>query len=86
MVAFHTLDGRFDDVEGGAAESVGGLRDAVDGELSCALFAHDAAFADGLATGFELGLDETDELTLPGGCRDPGRALRGRPAVPESPR
>ena len=39
--------------------------DAVDGELVGGGVADDAAFADVLAAGFELGLDEDDGVALP---------------------
>jgi hypothetical protein len=62
VVAFHALNGRVDQVQIVAAEGAGGVPDAVDGELAGGGFAHDATFADMLAAGFKLRLDQDDSL------------------------
>jgi hypothetical protein len=78
-VAFHTEEGRVDEIEGLAAEIADGGLDAVDGELAGGGVADNAAFADVLAAGFELGLDEDDGFALPlracgcEGCYDRGQ-------------
>ncbi len=64
-VAFHAEDGGVDEGEGLAAEGPDGVLDAVDGELVGGGVSDDAAFADVLATGFELGLDEEDGVAVP---------------------
>jgi hypothetical protein len=75
-VAFHAEDGRVDEGEGLAAERADGVFDAVDGELVGGGVADDAAFADVLAAGFELGLDEEDGFALPRFRVGRGRRLR----------
>src|SRR5437879_10277727 len=75
VIALHAVDGGVDDLERGCAEAARGLADAVDGELAGAGVADDAALADVLAPGFELGLDEDDGATAPGGS---GGCARGR--------
>ena len=64
-VAFHAEDGRIDEVEGLAAQLVDGGFDAVDGELVGGWVPDDTSFADVLAAGFELRLDEEDCFPLP---------------------
>src|ERR1700691_2131664 len=59
-IAFSAGDGRVDDVDLRAADLLDAGADAVDGELTGGGIAHDAAFADALAAGFELGFDEDD--------------------------
>ena len=57
-IAFGAGDGGVDDVEVAATEFGGAGADAIDGQLVRGGVADDAAFADALAAGFELGLDE----------------------------
>ena len=81
-VAFHAEDGGVDEGEGLAAKGSDGVLDAVDGELVGGGVADDAAFADVLAAGFELGLDEEDRVAVPVlACRserrDDGRENEG---------
>jgi hypothetical protein len=64
-VPFHAEYGGVDEGEGLAAESADGVFDSVHGELVGGGIADDAAFADVLAAGFELGLDEEDGFALP---------------------
>ncbi len=64
-VAFHAEDGGVDEVEGVAAEVADGGLDAVHGELVRGGVADDAAFADVLAAGFKLRLDEEDGVAVP---------------------
>ena len=64
-VAFHAEDGGVDEGEGLAAEGSDGVLDAVDGELVGGGVADDAAFADVLAAGFKLGLDEENCVAVP---------------------
>ena len=65
MVAFHAENGRVGEVEAGGAEIAGGGGDAVDGDLAGSGISNNAAFADVLAAGFELGLDEDDGGAVP---------------------
>ncbi len=64
-VAFHAENGGVDEGEGLAAEGSDGVLHAVDRELVGVGVADDAAFADMLAAGFELGLDEEDCVAVP---------------------
>ena len=64
-VAFHAENGGVDEGEGLAAEGSDGVLDAVDRELVGFGVADDTAFADMLAAGFELGLDEEDCVAVP---------------------
>ena len=57
-VALGAGDGRGNDVDVGGAERVEAGADTVNGELVRGGVADDAAFADVLAAGFELGLNE----------------------------
>ena len=59
-IAFGAGDGGVDDFDVGAAGLFDAGAHAVDGELMGGGIADDAAFADVLASGFELGLDEED--------------------------
>lgn len=61
-IAFSAGDGRVDDFNLRAAGLFDAGTNAIDGELMRGGIAHDAAFADALAAGFELGLDENDGL------------------------
>jgi len=84
VVALHAVDGGVDDLEVGGTERQGGLMDAVDGELAGTGLTDDAAFADVLAAGFELGLDKDNGVALPElacgheGGEDGGKDERGR--------
>jgi hypothetical protein len=64
-IPFHAEDGRVDEGEGLAAESAHRIFYAVDGQLVGGRIADDAAFANVLAAGFELRLDEENGVALP---------------------
>jgi len=66
VVALHTVDWGVDDFYGGAMPLDDTVTDALNGGLTRVGVADDAAFADVLAAGFELRLDENDSGALPG--------------------
>ena len=59
-IAFGAGDGGVDDFDVGAAVFFDAGADAIDGELVSGGIANDSTFADVLAAGFELRLDEED--------------------------
>jgi hypothetical protein len=65
VVALHAVNGRVNDVGVMAIQSENGVVNAVDGELPGGGLANDASFADGLAAGLELRLDQEDGASLP---------------------
>jgi hypothetical protein len=65
VVAFHALYWGVDDFDVGAVKVEDTIANALDGLLAGCGIADDAAFADVLTAGFELGLDEDDGFTLP---------------------
>jgi len=77
VVALHAVDGGVDDFDGGAALFGRAFADAEDCLFAGFGVADDAALADVLAAGFELGLDEDDGFALPRliGCAE-GRENR----------
>jgi hypothetical protein len=81
-IAFSAGDGRVGRVDVGAADLLDTGANAVNSELMGGGIAHDAAFADALAAGFELGLDEDDGFDSWGGrlenCLHDRREHEGR--------
>lgn len=65
VIAFHALDGRVDDFDGGAVLLEDAVADTLDGCLTSVGVADDASLADVFAAGFKLGLDENDGFTVP---------------------
>ena len=65
VVSLHTLNGGVDNFDVGAVLLKDAVADALDGELAGIGVADDAAFADVLAAGFELRLDENDGFATP---------------------
>ncbi len=61
-VAFGAGNRRVDDLDAGSVEFLNADADPIDGDLVGRGVADDAAFADMLAAGFKLGLDQDDGL------------------------
>ena len=66
MVAFHAVNGRVDNFDVGAVLFEDTIANALDGRLAGVWVANYASFADVLAAGFELGLDEDYGFAAPG--------------------